>query len=102
MWPATLLLGLVLMGAEAILAYVLPKFGSQLSQQWLQLDFARGMLQAMLGTEILDRIGIQMFQSMAWVHPVVMSLTWAHALLALGFGGLQIVFGGLIARRYGG
>src|SRR5262245_48845120 len=48
-WPATLLLGLVLMGVEAALAFVLPKFGAQISEQWLQLDFARGIMQAMLG-----------------------------------------------------
>ena len=27
---------------------------------------------------------------------------WANAMMALGFGGLQIVFGVWIARRYGG
>jgi beta-exotoxin I transport system permease protein len=81
-WPATLLLGLVLMGVESGLAFVLPKFGSQMSEQWLQLDFARGIMQAMLGTEIGDRIGPQMFQSIAWVHPVPLALIWAHALVS--------------------
>jgi len=81
-WPATLVLGMVLMGVEAALAFVLPKFGSQMSQEWLQMDFARGIMKAMLGTEIADRIGPQVFQSMAWVHPVVLALAWAHALLS--------------------
>ena len=81
-WPATLVLGLVLMAVEAALAFVLPKFGSQMSQEWLQMDFARGIMQAMLGTAIADRIGPQMFQSMAWVHPVPLALTWAHAIVS--------------------
>src|SRR5882672_4520778 len=81
-WPTTLLLGLVLMGVEAALAFVLPKFGSQMSEQWLQLDFARGIMQAMLGTEIGDHIGPEMFQAVAWVHPVALALTWAHALVS--------------------
>ena len=80
LWPTTLVLGLVLLGMEAALSFVLQKFGAQMSQEWLQLDFARGIMQAMLGTEIADRIGPQMYQSMAWVHPVVLALAWAHAL----------------------
>jgi len=80
-WPTTLVLGLVLAGTEAILAYTLPRFGAQFGQQWLQMEFARGIVQAMLGTEIAGRIGPQMFQSIAWVHPVPLALTWAHALL---------------------
>jgi ABC-type transport system involved in multi-copper enzyme maturation permease subunit len=81
-WPTTLVLGLVLLGVEAALAFVLPKFGAQMSQEWLQLDFARGIMQAMLGTEIADRIGPQMFASMAWVHPVPLALAWAHAIVS--------------------
>ena len=81
MWQTTLVLGLVLMGVEAMLAFVLPKFSAQFTQEWLQLDFARGIMQAMLGTEIADSIGPQMFHALAWVHPVVLALTWAHALV---------------------
>src|SRR5262249_51154824 len=82
MWPATLLLGLVLVGVEAALAFVLPKFGGQMSQAWLQLDFARGIMQAMLGTQIAERIGPQMFQAVAWGHPVRLALIWAHAIVS--------------------
>ena len=81
-WPTTLVLGLVLLGVEGALAFVLPKFSGPMSQEWLQMDFARGIMQAMLGTELADRIGPQMFQAMAWVHPVPLALTWAHAILS--------------------
>lgn len=33
---------------------------------------------------------------------LLMPWAWAIAFLAAGFGGLQIIFGGVIARRYGG
>lgn len=81
LWTTTLVLGLVLMGFEAALAFVLPKFGVQMSLEWLQVDFARSIMQAMLGTAIADRIALPVFQSMAWAHPVVLALVWAHALV---------------------
>ena len=81
LWATTLVLGLVLMAFQAALAFVIPKFGAQLSQEWLKLDFARGLMQSMVGTEFAERITLTMFQSMAWVHPVVLALVWAHALV---------------------
>jgi ABC-type transport system involved in multi-copper enzyme maturation permease subunit len=81
-WPATLVLGLVLAAVEAALGYILPKFGSQISQEWLQLDFARGIMKAMLGSQLAARLGPEMFQSMAWVHPIPLALTWAHAMIS--------------------
>jgi ABC-2 type transport system permease protein len=81
-WPTTIVLGLVLVCVEAGLGFILPKFGGQMSQEWLQLDFARGIMKAMLGTEIADRIGPQMFQAMAWVHPVPLAVMWAHAIVS--------------------
>jgi hypothetical protein len=36
------------------------------------------------------------------VIALVAPFSWANGLLALGFGGLHLLFGGIIARRYGG
>jgi ABC-2 type transport system permease protein len=82
LFPITVLLAAVLLLIEVALGFILPKFGTQMTQEWLQMDFARGIMQAMVGAEIIDRMGTQMFQSMAWVHPVVLALIWAHATIA--------------------
>jgi ABC-2 type transport system permease protein len=81
-WATTLLLGLVLLGVEAVLGFVLPNFASRLAQQWVQLEFFRGIMKAMLGTEIAGTLGPELFQSIAWVHPVVLALTWAHVIVS--------------------
>jgi ABC-type transport system involved in multi-copper enzyme maturation permease subunit len=80
-WPATLALGLVLALLELALAYILPGFGAKMSQEWLQIDFVRSILQTMLGTEIGGRLGLPVFHAMAWIHPVVLALISAHAML---------------------
>ena len=79
-WLTTLGFALVLLGVEAALTFVLTKFGAQISEQ--MLDFERRIIQAMLGAEVKDRIGPQMLQSIAWVHPVVLALTWGHAIIS--------------------
>lgn len=81
-WPATLVLGLVLAAVEAALGFILPRFGSQLSQEWLQMGMIRGLLQAMLGTRIANQLGPEMFHSIAWVDPLPLALMWAHAMIS--------------------
>lgn len=81
-WPATLVLALVLAVVEAALAFVLPRFGSQLPAQWLHMGMIRGLLQAMLGTRIADQLGPEMFHSIAWVDPLPLALMWAHAMIS--------------------
>ena len=107
LWSTTLVLGLVFMGVEAALGFILPKFGAQMSHDWLQMDFARGIMQAMLGTEITDRMGPPMFQAMAWVHPVVLGLAWAHAVVCctrvpageVDRGTIDVLLGLPVSRR---
>lgn len=82
LWPTTLVLGLVLLGVEAALGFVVPRFSAQFSKEWLQIDFARGIVQAMLGTELGERPAAHIFQAIAWAHPLVLSLVVAHAMIS--------------------
>jgi len=71
------------------------------------MPFARDMLRAMVGTEIRDRIGPEMFQSVAWVHPVPLALIWAHAVMSctripageVDRGTIDVLLGLPVSRR---
>ncbi len=78
-WIISALFGLALMTVETLLAYVLPTFADQLSTVWLDLPFVKTMLRALLGVDVGDQLGPNIFASIAWVHPVVLTIIGAHA-----------------------
>lgn len=77
----TLLFGGVLFAVEALLAFVVPQITDQFSSQLFQLRFVQGLLRAMLGTELTADAGPGVFLVICWVHPVVLSLAWAHVIV---------------------
>src|SRR5437868_11033489 len=79
--PITLLMGLIALLVESVLAYVLPTFSRQFSSQILRLEFIRTLVKAMLGADLGEALQPQLFASIAWVHPVVLALVWAHAII---------------------
>src|SRR5262245_35132305 len=80
-WPATLICGLGLCVVEGVLAYVLPVFQQQFSDQILQIQFLQSMVKAMLGMDTGETLGPEAFMSVPWAHPVVLALVWAHAIV---------------------
>ena len=80
-WPATALFGLALLAAETAISFVLPRFQAQLSQQWLQLPFVQNIIKAMVGADVSGGLGPEIFTSIPWVHPVVLAVFWAHAIV---------------------
>ena len=79
--PITLLLGVLAFGAEAVLAYVLPTFSRQFSVQMMRIELFRNVIKAMLGTDLAQGIGPELFVAMPWVHPVLLAIIWAHAII---------------------
>jgi ABC-type transport system involved in multi-copper enzyme maturation permease subunit len=68
-----------LMTVEALLAWVLPSVLEDFSAQLLQLRFFRTMVQALLGSDLGQVIGPDSVVAIAWVHPVVLALSWTLA-----------------------
>jgi ABC-type transport system involved in multi-copper enzyme maturation permease subunit len=80
-WPATLLCGALVCAAEAALAYVIPTFQAQFSESLMQIKFLQNLIGAMLGVKVAGQLGPELFMAFPWVHPVVLALLWAHALV---------------------
>ncbi|MGD9723423.1 MAG: ABC transporter permease subunit [Pirellulales bacterium] len=80
-WPSTLLCGLLLFAAEAALAYVIPTFQGELSESLSQMRFLQNFVGAMLGVRVANQLGPDAFAAFPWVHPVVLAIVWAHALV---------------------
>ena len=74
----TLLYAVVLFAFEAILAYVLPMFQTELLGTWLEVEFVQKFLEALLGVEVGTSFGPAFLQAFPWVHPVILSVLWAH------------------------
>ncbi len=81
-WPATLMCGVLLLGVEMVLAYVIPTFQAQFSEALLQIKFVQTFVGAMLGIDASEQLGPEAFTAFAWVHPVVLALIWTHALVS--------------------
>ena len=79
-WPATLLFGVGLALAEAVLEYALLRFQDQISALWSQLGILQDAFRALLGADLGGRLGPEILSSIAWVHPAVLALVWAHAI----------------------
>ncbi len=80
-WLGTMLFGLGLFVFEALLAYVFPTFFDEMAGPLLQMPFFRNILRALLGVEIGDSLGPTVLSSFAWVHPVALTLIWAHEIV---------------------
>ncbi len=80
-WLGTMLFGLGLFVFEGLLAYVFPTFFDDMAGPMLQMPFFRNILQALLGIEVGDSLGPLVLSSFAWVHPVALTLIWAHVIV---------------------
>jgi ABC-2 type transport system permease protein len=80
-WPPTLGIGVALFLIEGVLAFALPKLQDQIAGPLERLPFLQNVIAAMIGSDASQGLGPAMFGAIPWVHPVVLALAWAHALV---------------------
>ena len=77
-WVAILLFAFGVAAVETLFAAVLPTFGDEISGMWRQLGFVQNILESLLGAELGESMTIDTMASIAWVHPILLVLIWAH------------------------
>jgi len=106
-WLMTLLFGCALLGVNALLTYVIPHFQEGIIEIIERIPFVQPMLTAMLGTELGDEISARTLQAFLWVHPTVLALLWAHAIVfctrmpagEIDRGTIDVLLGLPVSRR---
>jgi ABC-type transport system involved in multi-copper enzyme maturation permease subunit len=77
-WVSTVLFGLALAAVMSLLSLILPQVQEGMDEVFAALPFVRTIIQSLLGTDVGLEINAQVLQSMVWVHPVLLTLIWAH------------------------
>lgn len=106
-WLGTLLFALAVFLFEAVIAAVLPNFYSEMETLLGELPFMRFALRGLLGSDLGARVGPTALASVAWIHPVVLALLWAHEITLLtrvpageiDRGTIDVLLGWPVSRR---
>lgn len=77
----TIVFGVALMLICGLLAFALPRFQQQVMFKVQQFPFLQQMRNAVLGTDVGMSTGAEVPMGIAWSHPVVLALLWAHAII---------------------
>jgi ABC-2 type transport system permease protein len=77
----TLAVAVALFGFELLVAVVLPSFERDMSAVFQRLKFVQQIFAALLGTNADAAIGPEALSALRFVHPFVLTLLWAHAII---------------------
>ena len=106
-WLMTVLFGCALLAVNALLTYVVPQLQQGIDEIFESFPFVRPIITAMLGTELGAEINAQTMQAFLWVHPTVLALLWAHAIVfctrfpagEIDRGTIDVLLGLPVSRR---
>lgn len=66
---------------ELFLALILPTFQKEFADSLMQIEFLQKIIAALLGAEVGSFTPKLALAMLGWVHPFVLALVWAHAIM---------------------
>lgn len=105
-WLLTLLCGLGAMLFEALVAYFFWSYQEQFKSEIIEMDFVRQMIEALVGADLGDAVDFGALTSLAWVHPMFLSILFAHGITVctrmpageIDRGTIDVLFGMPLSR----
>ncbi|MCA9059762.1 MAG: hypothetical protein KDA85_14745, partial [Planctomycetaceae bacterium] len=79
-WPVLLFAG-GLSAIMALLTALLPKVLGDIHRVFERMAFVKPLITALLGVDPGERMTSTMSQAFLWVHPTVLTITWAHEVM---------------------
>lgn len=79
----TLLCGTGVLIFEIFLVYVITTYQELLTGELMQIEYIRNMMESLVGTELPPGVGPSAFGTIVWVHPLILIITWTHAIALL-------------------
>jgi ABC-type transport system involved in multi-copper enzyme maturation permease subunit len=76
----TILAGAGLMIFETLISYVFWTYQQELTDELMQIDFVRDLIQSLVGANYDAPLGPESLMSLAWVHPLVLAVVFAHSI----------------------
>ena len=77
---STLLFAAGLFVFELLVGMMLATFHKEFSDKFLPLEFIQKIFAALLGAEV-GTVGPAVLSMIGWIHPIVLALVWAHAIV---------------------
>jgi ABC-2 type transport system permease protein len=76
----TLLLAVGLVVVETVLGYAPVRFQGLINMAMAHVALFEKMLHALVGATVAGQIRPEMLPAIAWMHPVLLAMVWAHAI----------------------
>lgn len=106
-WIMIAITSLAVLIFAMLFSFVLPQFREGLSDFILEVPFLRALISSSMGIDVSGGLTVSMILSVVWTHPIMLTTTWAIAIVLgtrypageIDRGTIEVLLGWPVSRR---